>query len=102
MWDWLRNLAARPRLPHVTITLYTRRGCHLCDVAWERLRRERRRHGFRLSAVDVDGDPDLVRQYGSVVPVVTVNGKVRFRGVVHPALLARLLTAEARSAPTTG
>jgi hypothetical protein len=30
------------------------------------------------------------------VPVVTVNGKVRFRGVVNPHLLKRLLRAEAR------
>jgi hypothetical protein len=30
------------------------------------------------------------------VPVVALNGKVRFRGVVNPTLLERLLTAESR------
>jgi hypothetical protein len=30
------------------------------------------------------------------VPVVAVDGKVRFRGVVNPALLERLLIAEGR------
>jgi hypothetical protein len=35
------------------------------------------------------------------VPVVAVNGKVRFRGVVNPALLERLLRAESRDRPGT-
>ena len=39
-------------------------------------------------------DPELAAKYGNEVPVVAVNGKVRFRGVVNPALLERLLTAE--------
>jgi hypothetical protein len=48
-----------------------------------------------LATVDVDSDPELVARHGDCVPVVTVNGKVRFRGAVNPVLLARLLTAEA-------
>jgi len=48
---------------------------------------------FRLQAVDVEGDPELVRQHGNWVPVVTVNGKVRFRGAVNEMLLKRLLEA---------
>jgi glutaredoxin len=75
--------------------LYTRSGCHLCATALERLQREQRRHHFDLAVVDVDEDPDLEARYGTCVPVVTVNGKVRFRGGVNPVLLARLLTAEA-------
>jgi glutaredoxin len=71
--------------------MYTRRGCHLCDSAWELLQRYQSRCGFRLKAVDVDGDPELVRQHGNWVPVVTVNGKVRFRGGVNEVLLKRLL-----------
>jgi glutaredoxin len=76
------------------VRLYTRRGCHLCATAWECLRRAQRRRRFTLTVVDVDTDPDLVARYGDCVPVVTVNDKVRFRGVVNPVLLARLLDAE--------
>ena len=53
-----------------------------------------RRHGFRITEVDIDPDPELVAKYGTEVPVVAVSGKVRFRGVVNPALLERLLAAE--------
>src|SRR5579884_3913091 len=70
------------------VVLYTRRGCHLCDTAWERLRRARRRYGFGLTAVDVDGDAALRERYGLLVPVVEVNGTVRLRGGVNPLLRA--------------
>jgi glutaredoxin len=75
--------------------MYTRRGCHLCEQAWALLEPACRRHGFALSQVDVDADPRLAAEYGLDVPVVAVNGRVRFRGVVNPVLLERLLRAEA-------
>ena len=56
-----------------------------------------RRYGFAIDLVDIDHDPDLVAKYNTEVPVVTVNGKVRFRGVVNPELLERLLVAESQS-----
>jgi predicted thioredoxin/glutaredoxin len=83
-------------LQDLDVKVYTRRGCHLCDVAWEQLRQRQGRAGFRLSAVDVDSDPRLIEQYGTCVPVVAVNGRVRFRGVVNPVLLDRLLLGETR------
>jgi glutaredoxin len=85
----------RRRLGHVHVVLYTRPGCHLCNAAWQRLRREQWRHRFSLRAVNVDEDPELAARYGLEVPVVTVDGKLRFRGLVNPALLRRLLDAEA-------
>jgi hypothetical protein len=75
--------------------MYTRRGCHLCDAAWEQLEAARRRYGFALTAQDVDADAALKAEHGDCVPVVTVNGKVRFRGAVNAVLLERLLRAEA-------
>src|SRR5437764_148097 len=55
----------------------------------------RRRYGFALDALDVDGDAALRERFGLLVPVVAVNGKVRFRGGVNAVLLERLLRAEA-------
>lgn len=95
---WLGRLLGRkaPPLDRVEVVVYTRQGCHLCDDAWELLQAWQRRHGFRLSAVDVDADPELASAYGACVPVVTVNGRARFRGRVNEVLLGRLLRAEAR------
>ena len=78
--------------------MYTREGCHLCQDAWQLLSAAQKRHGFTLEAVDVDGDPELVALYGEWVPVVTVNGEVRFRGGVNKVLLDRLLEAASRRA----
>jgi hypothetical protein len=59
------------------------------------LRKLQRVYGFAMTVVDVDTDPQLAARYGNQVPVVTVNGKVRFRGGVNEVLLTRLLRAEA-------
>ncbi len=94
LWSWWRRSV---RLGRLRVVMYTRRGCHLCEEAWALLGRQRRRYGFALEAVDVDTDPELVALHGNWVPVVTVDGKVRFRGGVNAALLERLLRAEART-----
>ncbi len=91
------SLRTPTRCPCLHFTLYTRQGCHLCDEAWKCLSHWQRRYGFLLDVVDIDGDPDLQAQHGLHVPVVTVNGKVRFRGHVSPVLLRRLLDAECRA-----
>jgi hypothetical protein len=71
--------------------MYTRQGCHLCDSAWQQLQEAQKLHGFRLDKEDVDADPELALRHGKCVPVVAVNGKVRFRGAINPVLLKRLL-----------
>jgi glutaredoxin len=96
LWSWWRGRLV-PGLEHLHIIVYTRRACHLCDDAWQRLERAQSRYRFTLTAVDVDGDAELAARYGEQVPVVTINGKVRFRGTVNEVLLERLLKAEGRN-----
>jgi Glutaredoxin-like domain (DUF836) len=71
--------------------LYTRAGCHLCEVARAQLLQGLRDYNYALHEIDVDSDPGLVSLYGDWVPVVTINGRVRFRGAVNSVLLRRLL-----------
>jgi glutaredoxin len=89
-----------PRASHLMFTVYTRRQCCCCHKAFEVLEEARKHHGFSMETVDVDSDSTLAERYGDTVPVVLVDGKVRFRGKVEPALLDRLLTAEASRART--
>ncbi len=77
------------------VVLYTRNGCHLCEEALAQLEKAQLRYRFTLSIIDVDSAPPLVQAYGNCVPVVMIEGKVRFRGQVNPVLLARLLRAPA-------
>ena len=67
--------------------LYTRRDCHLCDVAKETLER----NGFLVESVDIDQDDTLRQQFDLCVPVVEIDGRVRFRGHVNEVLLRRFV-----------
>jgi glutaredoxin len=71
------------------VVLYTRRGCHLCDEALATLQR----HGLEPVCIDIDDDPTLQNQFDACVPVVEIDGRVRFRGGVHPVLLRRIIRA---------
>ena len=90
---WQRRHAANT-LGDLRFLMYTRRGCHLCDDAWAELEKAQRIYEFVLESQDVDDDPVLAARFGDQVPVVTVNGEVRFRGGVKAVLLNRLLEAE--------
>ncbi|MGB6044538.1 MAG: glutaredoxin family protein [Pirellulales bacterium] len=69
------------------IILYTRNGCHLCEDARQLLLR----YGIEPKEIDVDEDAALEQLYGECVPVVLIDGQVRFRGRVNETLLRRLL-----------
>jgi glutaredoxin len=97
MLNFLRQWWPHPSagsLERLHFFFYTRKGCHLCEAAWETLRAEQRRSQFKLTPIDVDTDPALAERYGDQVPVVVLEGKVRFRGGINRVLLARLLRAE--------
>lgn len=74
-----------------TVTLYTRRGCHLCEDAKAVLDAVRAEHPFELSVVDIDLDPALRAQHTNDVPVIAVGGRTAFKyRLTADALLARL------------
>src|SRR5208283_5022015 len=88
-----RIFRPRARSVHLNFTFYTRAQCCCCHKALDLLKDHQRGYGFQITEVDIDADAELAAKYGDEVPVVAVNGKVRFRGVVNPALLERLLAA---------
>ena len=75
------------------IVLYTRPGCHLCDVAREVIAAERARRIFEFEEVDISLDDSLEMEYGIRIPVVTVEGEERFETEVDAGELAALLRA---------
>ena len=65
--------------PEPLITLYTRAGCHLCEEAEQVLESARRRVGFALEVIDIDGDPALLARYNEEVPVIALDGRKIFK-----------------------
>ncbi len=57
------------------VTVYTRRGCHLCDVAIETLESLQPTLQFDIEKRLIDGDPLLEEKYGEQVPVIHINGQ---------------------------
>jgi glutaredoxin len=92
-----RLTRAKFNLSHLRVTVYTRRQCCCCHKATELLENYRRKYRFTIEAVDIDSDPELAARHGTTVPVVAIGNKVRFRGVVNPVLLERLLLAESQA-----
>jgi hypothetical protein len=76
-----------PAAPHVT--LYTREGCHLCEVADHQLRALQMSVPFHLHQVDITSDPDLERRFLIEIPVVAVNDEVITSAPIDVALVRR-------------
>jgi glutaredoxin len=79
------------RRPMHKVTLYSRPGCHLCDVARETILAQRERHGFEFEEIDIEGDDELELEYGIRVPVIEVDGEEAFEITVDAAGLAALV-----------
>jgi glutaredoxin len=62
-----------------SVVLYSRKGCHLCEVVKESLAKLSRQSSFQWREVDVDSDDQLRRQFNDEVPVVFIDGKKAFK-----------------------
>jgi glutaredoxin len=61
------------------VVVYSRRGCHLCDVVKEVLTHAEGKADFVSREVDIDSDSQLQQQYNNEVPVVFINGRKAFK-----------------------
>lgn len=57
------------------VTLYSRPGCHLCDVAREVIERVCADLGEEYVEVGIDDDPQLRERFTDEVPVTFVDGR---------------------------
>jgi len=61
------------------VVVYSRKGCHLCEIVKETLSKLQRRGGFQWREVDVDSDDELRRKFTDEVPVVFIDGRKAFK-----------------------
>lgn len=59
--------------------MYSKPGCHLCEVVKDTLRSLEDRGTFHWREVDIDEDPELRRLYWDQIPVVFVDGRKSFK-----------------------
>ena len=61
------------------VVVYSRKGCHLCEVVKEQMIKLSRRGGFTWKEIDVDSVRGLQLQFNDEVPVVFINGRKAFK-----------------------
>jgi glutaredoxin len=61
------------------VVVYSRKGCHLCEIVKEKLTKLHRHGGFTWREVDVDSDDELRRRFTDEVPVVFIDGRKAFK-----------------------
>ncbi len=78
-WGDEMAVAGSPETASSTLVLYTRTGCHLCDVAKKQLDQLRHRISFRIEVRDVDEDKTWSKKFGDEVPVGVLDGRKVFK-----------------------
>lgn len=73
------------------VTLYTKKGCHLCEESKELLLGLQREYDLAIAEVDIESDKGLQKIYGSLVPVVALEGGRIFHSKVTESQLRQAL-----------
>ena len=83
---------ARPRgEAMISVVVYGKRECGLCDEVKAVLDRVRRDVAFELTLVDIESSAELLEAYGERIPLVFVAGRLAFKFRVDEAALRRRL-----------
>ena len=79
----------------ISLTLYSRPGCHLCDEMKAIVARVARgvQTQVTIDEVDISTDADLEARYGLEIPVLLVDGKKVAKYRITEQELARLLAS---------
>ncbi len=81
-----------PMPSHIpSVTIYSRNGCHLCEVIYRMARRIQTDLAFQLRYVDVEAEADLAHRFGEQVPVVLIDGREIFFGRITESQLRRAI-----------
>jgi len=83
----------------MTVEIYSKPGCSLCEEAKAVLLSLREKMAFDLVEVDIRRDRALFERYKFDIPVVRVNGKPAFHHRVDVAALELLLRREEGGTP---
>ena len=76
------------------VTLYTRKGCPLCEQAELVIEMVQEESLFQYEAIDIETSDDLTERFGLMIPVIEVDGEILQYGQVDYATLSEKLSGE--------
>jgi glutaredoxin len=74
-----------------TVTIYSKKECHLCDIAKEELEALQCDFEFSFNEVDIEKDKIAFGKYKYLIPVIEVDGEIISNYKVFPNKLKALL-----------
>jgi glutaredoxin len=80
-------------MPSNEVVVYSRKGCHLCEIVKESIVKLHKRGRFSWREIDVDSDAEVRRLYNDQVPVVFINGRKAFKYRMDEQEFLRKLSA---------
>jgi thiol-disulfide isomerase/thioredoxin len=75
----------------VNIMIYSKKDCHLCDIAMETLLKIRKEFPFSLTEIDIEKDKKIFEKYKYLIPVIEIDGEKTFTYKVNEAELKTIL-----------
>lgn len=78
----------------LTLTLYSRPACCLCEDMKAVLTQVGQDIPFALEEIDIDTDSELVSRFGYEIPVLFINGRKAFKYRLTAGELRRRLVRE--------
>ena len=75
------------------VLVYSRKGCHLCDVVKDQLAELQPGNNFDWREIDIDTHPELVKRYNDEIPVIFMDGRKAFKYRIDPAQFLKTLKA---------
>lgn len=79
----------------MTLTVYSKPGCHLCEELRAALEELQPEHQFTLDDIDITTNPELFARYRYEIPVLLKDGEEVARGRITDRELMALLRPEA-------
>jgi glutaredoxin len=73
------------------VTIYSKKECHLCDIAKKELESIQREFDFSIKEVDIEKDKLAFEKFRYMIPVVEVDGKVISTGRVNKKKIKDIL-----------
>ena len=58
------------------VTVISRTGCHLCEIAIDKINSVKNELKFELEVKHINDLPELEQEYGEQVPVIMIDNKI--------------------------
>jgi glutaredoxin len=75
------------------VTVYSRHGCHLCDVMKDQVVKIQGDLDFTIEIIYIDKNIELEEKYGEQVPVILIDGEIHDFFKLNEARFRKALTA---------